>query len=314
MKEIPLDRADRRSSREAIGDPLWAAQDDYRMLSMAFTVKSMDERFAESLRWHLAPFLLDAPAPAGLPAELLTEAATGEPGYTFRFATQERFRVELLPEAIHRAVWEIQRSVPDHVRDFLLLHAGAVARDGGALLLPARTSSGKSSLCLGLLEMGFSYLSDDVGALDPVTGRAYPYPKPIKLIPDAVEFFPGLEERLQDRTLPFPQWERFVRPEDVDAEVADPVPVRWVVFPTDDFDGPPDLEPITSAKCVELMAANCFNLYRYSEAGVVLLSRVASGARAFRLSGGSLRDRLELLRDRLASRAWSDLPRPSGGS
>jgi hypothetical protein len=301
MKEIPLEQVPREpTGDEGIERPSeWAAQDDYKMLSMAFTVKSLDGQFAESLRWHLDPFLLEAPAPGGLPVELVTEAVTGEPGYLFRFATQERFHVQLLPEAIHRAVWEIQRSVPEYVRDFVLLHAGAVVRDGGALLLPAKTSSGKSSLCLGLLEGGFSYLSDDVGAIDPVTGRACPYPKLIKLIPDALEFFPGLEERLQDRTLPFPQWERFARPEDVGAEVAQATPIRWVVFPTDDFEGSPVLEPITSAKCVELLAANCFNLYRYGEGGVVLLSRIASSAEAFQLSGGSLRDRIELVRDQL---------------
>ena len=300
MKEIPLQQISLQPDEETSEHPSqWAAQDDYKLLSMAFTVKSMDGEFAESLRWHLAPFLLDSPAPGGLPVELVTEAVTGEPGFLFRFATQERFHVDLLPEAIHRAVWEIQRSVPDYVRDFVLLHAGAVVLEGGALLLPARTSSGKSSLCLGLLEAGHAYLSDDVAALDPITGRAYPYPKRIKLIPDALEFFPGLEERLQDRTLPYPQWERFARPEDVGATVAEPTPVRWMVFPTDDFEGRAVLEPITSAKCVELMAANCFNLYRYGEGGVVLLSRIASGAEAFLLSGGSLDERIELVRGRL---------------
>lgn len=301
-EEIPLEPAARSGSAEpgAEAPPSqWAAQDDYRMLSMAFTIKSMDGQFAESLRWHLAPFLLDAPAPAGQPAELLTEEVTGEPGYTFRLATEERFRVELLPEAIHRAVWEIQRTVPEQVRDFVLLHAGAVVRGDRALLLPAKTSSGKSSLTLGLLEAGFSYLSDDLGALDPVTERAYPYPKLIKLIPDALDSFPGLEERLQDRSLPFPQWERFARPKDVGARVADPAPVRWLVFPTPDFEGAPVLEPIAKAECVKLMAANCFNLFRYGEAGVVLLSRIAKEAEAFRLTGGSLRERVDLLSDRL---------------
>jgi hypothetical protein len=72
-----------------------------------------------------------------------------------------------------------------------------------------------------------------------------------------------------------------------------------MVFPTDDFEGRAVLEPITSAKCVELMAANCFNLYRYGEGGVVLLSRIASGAEAFLLSGGSLDERIELVRGRL---------------
>jgi hypothetical protein len=302
VKEIPLTSAPRDGSpdqgTEAV-PPGWVAQDAYRMLSMAFSVKSEDERFSESLRWHLGPFLLDAPAPASLPAEFLTSDETGQPVCIFRFSTHERFRCRMLAEAIHRAVWELHRAVHDQVRDFLLLHAGAVARDGHALLLPAETASGKSSLTLGLLEKGASYLSDDLAALDPVTNRAYPFPKRIKLIPDALASFPGLEERLGDRDLPFSQFERFVRPEDVGATVAEPAGVRWIVFPTSGFEGPPELVPVTKAESVKEMAANCLNLYRFGDAGVVLLSRIANGAEAFRLTGGSLRERVDLLADRL---------------
>jgi hypothetical protein len=300
VKEIPLQSSEAEAERDRALELVsqWVAQDDYRILSMAFTIKSMDAQFAETLRWHLKPFLLSQAAPRGLPAELLTERVTGEPGFTFRFATRERFKVNLAAEASHRAVWEIHRLVPHYVRDFLLLHAGAVVTPGGALLLPAKTSSGKSSLCLGLLEAGCSYLSDDIGALDPVTTRVYPAPKRIKLIPDALRSFPGLEERMADQRLPFYQWERFVRPEDVGAGVADPAPVRWIVFPSDDFGGPPRLEPIRKAQSVEAMAANCFNLYRYSDRGVVLLARVAEEADAFKLTGGSIRERLALLCER----------------
>ena len=303
MKEIPLGPVPKDGSAEQGTEarpPGWTAQDDYQMLSMAFTMKSEDERFSESLRWHLGPFHLDAPAPAGLPGEFLTQDETGEPAYILRFATQERFRVAMLAEAIHRAVWELHRAVHDQVRDFVLLHAGAVARDQRALLLPAETSSGKSSLTLGLLESGFSYLSDDLGALDPVTQRVYPFPKRIKLIPDALEFFPGLEERLGDRDLPFRQFERFVRPEDVGASVAEPAGVRWIVFPTSEFEGPPTLEPMTKAESMKELAANCLNLYRFGEAGVVFLSRIAKDADAFRLRGGSLRERIALLSERLS--------------
>jgi hypothetical protein len=49
------------------------------------------------------------------------------------------------------------------------------------------------------------------------------------------------------------------------------------------------------------MAANCFNLYRYGERGVVLLSRIARDAEAFRLTGGSISERVGLLCDHIAS-------------
>ena len=104
---------------------------------------------------------------------------------------------------------------------------------------------------------------------------------------------------MADRQLPFPQWERFVRPEDVDARVAEATMVRWIVFPMEDFEGPARLEPMSKAGSVEAMAANCFNLYRYGDRGVVLLSRLAKEADAFRLIGGSISERAELLSDQL---------------
>lgn len=44
----------------------------------------------------------------------------------------------------------------------LLLHAGAVARDGVALLLPAASGSGKSTLTLALARRGWLPLTDDI--------------------------------------------------------------------------------------------------------------------------------------------------------
>jgi hypothetical protein len=49
------------------------------------------------------------------------------------------------------------------------------------------------------------------------------------------------------------------------------------------------------------MAANCFNLHRYRERGVIVLSRVAERAEAFLLEGGTAGDRAELLADRFLS-------------
>jgi hypothetical protein len=91
-----------------------------------------------------------------------------------------------------------------------------------------------------------------------------------------------------------------VRPEDVEAEVAGPTPVGWIVFPSDDFEGQARLEPVSKAGSVEAMAANSFNLYRYGDRGVVLLSRIAKDAEAFELVGGSIQDRVDLIVDRLS--------------
>ncbi len=286
------------------GDPSprrWVASDDYLMLSMAFTLRSTEPQFAEALRWHLAPFRLARPRTNGIPVDLIQEDEDDRPTYSFRFATRDAFRSRLLTEVVGRAIWQIHAAVPEKVRDFLLLHSGAVARNGEAILLPAPMDSGKSSLVLGLLQAGFGYLSDELGAIDPVTGRAYAFPKRIKVDPTALEFFPGLEGRLQDReSVPFRLWSRFVRPEDLGAAGAGPARIRMLVFLTSDWEGRPRLTEISPADAVSRLAASCFNLFRYGERGVVLLSRVAEGARSFELRGGTPLERAALIGDRLA--------------
>jgi hypothetical protein len=160
--------------------------------------------------------------------------------------------------------------------------------------------SGKSSLTLALLQQGFDYLSDEYGSLDPITGRVYPFQKRIALEQDSLRLFPGLEERLQDRLAPpIHLTKRFVRPEDIDARIGVPANVRWLVFPTAVWEGAPRLIPLTSAAAVEEMAASSFNLDRYHDRGVILLSRIAKGASAFRLEGGSPAERAALLAERL---------------
>lgn len=73
--------------------------------------------------------------------------------------------------------WLIGRRLNDH----LLLHAGAVERDGLALVLPAMPGSGKSTLTAALSQRGWRLLSDEFGAYDPSAGLFQSVLKPIAL-------------------------------------------------------------------------------------------------------------------------------------
>ena len=63
----------------------------------------------------------------------------------------------------------------------LLLHSGALERDGLALLLPAAPGSGKSTLTAALSQRGWRLLSDEFGAYDPQVGVFHSLLKPIAL-------------------------------------------------------------------------------------------------------------------------------------
>jgi hypothetical protein len=229
---------------------------------------------------------------------VLDEDAEGDtPMYSYFRGDELKVKSRHLDRILAHAVWDIPASVPEKTRDFVLLHAGAVSRHGSSMLIPAEAGVGKSSLVAGLLELGFHYLSDEAGVIDPVTRHAYPFPKRLSLDVETVRLFPGLEDRLQDRSTPLSDRleDRFVRPEDLGAEVGTPAAIRWLIFPTPERDGPPRLTPIPSSEAATRMARYSFNLYRYEARGVVLLSRVAVQAEAFELAGGSVQERAELL-------------------
>ena len=91
--------------------------------------------------------------------------------------------------------WGCNWLVAHRLNHLLLLHAGAVERDGLALLLPAMPGSGKSTLTAALSQRGWRLLSDEFGAYDPVAGVFRAMLKPIALKNQSIEviraFAPG---------------------------------------------------------------------------------------------------------------------------
>src|SRR4051812_44391381 len=70
----------------------------------------------------------------------------------------------------------IAMAAPDHV----FVHAGVVAVDDRAIVIPGPTFSGKTTLVAECVRAGALYYSDDLAALDR-DGLVHPYPKPLSL-------------------------------------------------------------------------------------------------------------------------------------
>ncbi len=66
----------------------------------------------------------------------------------------------------------------------LLLHAGAVAKEGKAIMIVASSCMGKSSLIAELCRKGWEYLSDEIVGLDMGTGLLYSFQRSIQLRSD----------------------------------------------------------------------------------------------------------------------------------
>ncbi len=80
-------------------------------------------------------------------------------------------------------------------RDRLPVHAGAVVRQGRAVLLTGRSTAGKSTLCYACLRGGFQLLAEDVVYLSMRRGmRLWGVPWQIHLLADGVRHFPELAD------------------------------------------------------------------------------------------------------------------------
>ena len=71
-------------------------------------------------------------------------------------------------------------------RRFLLLHASSVERDGKVLLMTGESGSGKSTLSALLGEKGWRFMGDEFALIEPETGLAFPFPRPVSLKNEAV--------------------------------------------------------------------------------------------------------------------------------
>ena len=75
---------------------------------------------------------------------------------------------------------ELELWVAEHAADRIFVHAGVVAIDGRALLLPGRSTCGKTTLTAALLAAGAAYGSDEYAVLSQ-DGRVHPYPRPLEI-------------------------------------------------------------------------------------------------------------------------------------
>jgi hypothetical protein len=95
--------------------------------------------------------------------------------------------------------------------DMAVIHAGVVAWNGCAMLLPGASHAGKTTLVMELLKRGAAYYSDEYAFLDG-EGRVHPYPRAL---------MPRGDDGWQHPTLPS-EW---------NAATADsPAPVRLILF------------------------------------------------------------------------------------
>lgn len=104
------------------------------------------------------------------------------PGYTVVSSSGDPDRRwSLGPDGDVGRLWsEVELWVADQAEGRVFVHAGCVAIEGRAILVPGRTMTGKSTLTAALVRAGASYLSDEYAVLD-AEGQVWPYPRDLSV-------------------------------------------------------------------------------------------------------------------------------------
>lgn len=137
-----------------------------------------DSRLEPRIREILPPGWTPAGADASTPRFALRE--TGQDAYEVTISGAPAVEHASLEVALTLLDSQMRLSIAANARDWLFVHAGVVALEGRALVIPGATFTGKTTLVQALVEAGATYYSDEYAVLDG-HGRVHPYPRPLSI-------------------------------------------------------------------------------------------------------------------------------------
>ena len=157
----------------------------------------------------------------------------------------------------------LERTLEHYVAEFstehLFIHAGVVAWQGKAIVLPGRSHAGKSTLVHGLVDAGATYYSDEFAVIDR-EGLVHPYARKLSL-----------------RDGPFGTAGRVdLAPDDPTAQI--PVPVRLVAFLTYAADDSWSVEPLTGAGAILEVCDHTVAIRRRPADAFAMIGAMVNGA------------------------------------
>ena len=187
--------------------------------------------------------------------------------------------------------WSINWCIATRAHQYLMLHAGVLARGEAAMILPGLPGAGKSTLSAYLMHRGWRLLSDEFTLVD-TDLSLLPLPRLIPLKNESIDViraacpealvgpsFAGTRKGTVAHVCP-PAAQ--IRAMTVRASP------RLVVFPKFERGAGLELEPIAKPECFVELSNNAFNYALRGEAAFVTASALVERVACYRLSYGDL--------------------------
>ena len=304
LENAPVDSSSPVVSRlqENVDTQTWVSRECFHLLGQSVVVRSTSPEFAAQVRRFLRSFPMDSGD--GLSPHLTISIIVAPPSKSRIQPVYFIYR-DYSPVGCANSYWHLFRLLEcqlnlflgEAVTDRYLLHAGAVAIQGAGIILAGPPDSGKTSLTMALLLKGYSYLSDELAVVDPITRELHPYPKPLSIRDPSL--FPELDWRRclypePEAGEPGAVW--YIHPEDFTATpISEPVPVRYVIFPKYDPTAAPHLQQLSKGRAAWQLMENSLNICRLGKDGLRLLAELVEGAQCFSLIANDLETRTALI-------------------
>jgi len=196
---------------------------------------------------------------------------------------------------------KIYHLIIDKLSNYYLIHAGVIAYNNEATLLPGKSGSGKTTLVAGLIKKGFRYLSDEIAIIDPQTLKIYPFLKPLNMKKGSLSLFKEFEPEM-----------RLISKNDINMEdkihhifvnncsihpMNKPIPLKNIILIQYNPSIKCKLRPISRASAIFEIARCSFNQYRFREKGINILYDLVKECQCYYLCFNQLSKAINLIND-----------------
>jgi HprK-related kinase A len=163
-------------------------------------------------------------------------------------------------------------------RRFLLLHAACVERDGRAIILTGESGFGKSTMSALLGARGWRFMGDEFVMIEPATGLAHPFPRPISLKNESIAVLASMlpDARFGPLLRDTPKGDvRHLRPDpSAIARMEEPATPAIILFPC--YGPPSQIREVAASEAFVRLTQASTNYVALGEAGFTTLTRLVT--------------------------------------
>ncbi|MFO6424948.1 HprK-related kinase A [Motilimonas sp. KMU-193] len=186
--------------------------------------------------------------------------------------------------------WGLNYCIASKYHSCLTLHAAVVAKAGQAMVIPAPPGSGKSTFCALLCLHGWQLLSDEFAIIDLASGEVRPLPRPISLKNESIEVIKAALQQGGEGILSAEfcgtskgRVALYSPPVSCHAPQDRTYPIKHVIFPKFNPQQRCQLEVMSPAQCLMLLADNSFNFAILGQQAFSCLADIVANSRAYQL-------------------------------